>query len=51
MRRASVTETMNELKRRLKEREPLYRRAERECVTSARPLTAVVSELERWSLN
>ena len=42
---------MSELKRRLKEREPLYRRAQREFVTSARPLTAVVDELARWVTN
>lgn len=40
---------MSELRRRLKQREPLYRRAQRECVTSARPLGAVVDELARWS--
>ena len=40
---------MSELRRRLKQREPLYRRAQRECVTSARPLGSVVDELARWS--
>ncbi len=40
---------MSELRRRLKQREPLYRRAERECITSARPVGAVVDELARWS--
>ena len=40
---------MTELRRRLKEREPLYRRAQRDCLTSARPLTTVVDELARWS--
>jgi XRE family aerobic/anaerobic benzoate catabolism transcriptional regulator len=40
---------MSELRRRLKEREPLYRRAERECATSSRPVAGVVDELWRWS--
>jgi XRE family transcriptional regulator, aerobic/anaerobic benzoate catabolism transcriptional regulator len=42
-------QAMVELKRRLKEREPLYARAERTCVTSARGVGDVVSELSRWA--
>lgn len=36
---------MSELKRRLKEREPLYAKARRQCVTSGRTVHAVVQEL------
>lgn len=36
---------MTELKRRLKEREPLYAQARRQCVTSNRTVAAVVEEL------
>jgi XRE family aerobic/anaerobic benzoate catabolism transcriptional regulator len=36
---------MSELKRRLKEREPLYSKARRQCVTSSRSVNAVVQEL------
>ena len=36
---------MSELKRRLKEREPLYAKARRQCVTSNRTVSAVVQEL------
>ncbi len=36
---------MSELKRRLKEREPLYSKARRQCVTSSRTVNAVVQEL------
>ena len=36
---------MSELKRRLKEREPLYSKARRQCVTSNRTVNAVVQEL------
>jgi XRE family transcriptional regulator, aerobic/anaerobic benzoate catabolism transcriptional regulator len=36
---------MSELKRRLKEREPLYSKARRQCVTSSRTVNAVVHEL------
>lgn len=36
---------MSELKRRLKEREPLYSKAGRQCVTSSRTVNAVVQEL------
>lgn len=39
---------MAELKRRLKEREPLYSRAEHTCDTSGRRLEAVVDELAAW---
>jgi XRE family aerobic/anaerobic benzoate catabolism transcriptional regulator len=42
-------QAMAELKRRLKEREPLYARAERVCITSARGVGDVVSELARWA--
>ena len=42
-------QAMAELKRRLKEREPLYARAERVCVTSARNVQDVVAELLRWA--
>ncbi len=38
---------MSELKRRLKEREPLYAKAQRQCVTSGRTVGAVVQELAR----
>jgi XRE family aerobic/anaerobic benzoate catabolism transcriptional regulator len=40
-------EAMTELKRRLREREPLYARARITCSTSGRPVTAVVDELAR----
>ena len=40
---------MAELRRRLKEREPLYRRAQRQCATSGRPVSAVVDELTAWA--
>ncbi len=40
---------MAELKRRLKERAPLYARAERPCATSKKSVSAVVDELVRWS--
>ncbi len=36
---------MSELKRRLKERQPLYSKARRQCVTSGRTVNAVVQEL------
>jgi len=36
---------MAELKRRLKERQPLYAKARRQCVTSSRTVSAVVEEL------
>lgn len=42
-------QAMAELKRRLKEREPLYARAERVCITSARGVPDVVGELVRWA--
>jgi XRE family transcriptional regulator, aerobic/anaerobic benzoate catabolism transcriptional regulator len=38
---------MAELKRRLREREPLYARAEQVCVTSGRPVSSVAAELSR----
>ncbi len=38
-----------ELNRRLKEREPLYARAQRVVTTSGRPVSEVVHELERWN--
>jgi len=38
---------MAELRRRLREREPLYSRAELTCSTSGRSVASVVSELAR----
>ncbi len=40
-------QAMAELKRRLREREPLYAQAEVVCDTSGRPVSAVVGELQR----
>lgn len=42
-------QAMAELKRRLKEREPLYALAERTCVTSSKSVNDVVGELVRWA--
>lgn len=42
-------QAMAELKRRLKEREPLYAHAERICLTSGRGVSEVVQELSRWA--
>jgi XRE family transcriptional regulator, aerobic/anaerobic benzoate catabolism transcriptional regulator len=42
-------QAMAELKHRLKEREPLYARSERVCVTSSRGVGDVVTELARWA--
>ncbi|MBX7113576.1 MAG: helix-turn-helix domain-containing protein [Myxococcaceae bacterium] len=40
---------MTELKRRLKEREPLYAKAHRVCPTSKRKVDEVVDDLARWA--
>lgn len=42
-------QAMTELKRRLKEREPLYSRAQRTVVTTERPVDEIALELEQWS--
>lgn len=42
-------QAMAELKRRLREREPLYRRASHRCSTSGRTVDEVVDALDRWA--
>lgn len=41
-------QAMAELRRRLREREPLYRKADVACITSGRSLHQVVAELSQW---